>query len=153
MNLGNYVSVIFTASVLGAVCAAVAGSAFEHYIRYIAALVCILLIVYPFRSFSFSVPEESIPMQETVSQADSLQCLAGALAQEEISRVIADALYAQTGITAASVRIDMEWTEKEAVITAVTLVLEQKEQTETAAAWVEAVYGVPCHTVLEGGTP
>ena len=151
MNLGHYVSVIFTASVLGAVCAVLAGSAFEPYIRYLAALACILLIVHPFRSFSFDVPEQEASVQESAPQADSLQTLAGELAKEEICRVIKDALYVQTGITASAVCIDMEWTEQDALVTAVHLTLAQEENVRSAAEWIESTYGVPCEAVWEGG--
>ncbi len=152
MNLQHYVSVVFSASVLGAICSALAGSAFEPYIRYLVALACILLIVHPFRSFSFAIPEESIPPQESEVSSDSLQTLAGELAKEEICRAIGDALSAQTGITAREVRIDMEWMEQDAVITAVYLMLANEEQADSAVAWIERTYGVPCEAVQEGGT-
>ncbi len=151
MNLQNYISVIFAASVLGAACAALAGSTFEPYIRYLVALACILLIVHPFRSFSFAVPEEST-VQEPAVSADSLQTLAGEAAKNEICRAIGDALLSETGITASDLRIDMEWTEREAVITAVYLTVERKEDAPSAAAWVEDSYGVPCEAIWKGET-
>ena len=152
MNFGHYISVIFTASVLGAVCAVLAGSAFEPYIRYLAALACILLIVHPFRSFSFDMPEQENSLQETTPPSDSLQTLAEELAKEEICRAIGDTLYVQTGITASTVSIDMEWTEQDVLVTAVHLTLAQKEHALSAQAWIERAYGVPCEAVWEGGT-
>ena len=135
---------------LGAVCSALAGSKFEPYIRYLVALACILLIVHPFRTFSFTLPEESLS-QESLTPSDSLQTLAGDLAKEEICRVIGDALLVQTGITASDVRIDMEWTERDAVITAVYLTVADRIQADSAALWVEETYGVPCAATWEGG--
>lgn len=136
---------------LGAVCAVLAGSAFEPYIRYLVALACILLIVHPFRTFSFTPPEQGTVQENTVS-ADSLQTLAGELAKEEICRVIGETLLAQTGITATEVRIDMEWTDREAVITAVFLTVAEPSQGDTAKAWIERTYGVPCEAIWEGGS-
>ena len=148
----EYVSVIFAASVLGAVCALLAGSAFEPYIRYLASLACILLIVYPFRSFSFTYSASESSGQETLTSADTLQVLAGEMASTEICRAIGDALCAQTGITASDIRIDMEWTEQDAIITAVYLTIATQEHVSTAKAWIEQTYGVPCEAVWEGGT-
>lgn len=152
MNLQHYVSVIFTASVLGAVCAALAGSTFEPYIRYLAALACILLIVHPFRSFSFALPEEESVQAEGAVSADSLQTLAGELAETEICRAIGEMLLAQTGITACDIRIDMEWTEREAVITAVYLTVGHEADAASAEAWAEGTYGVPCEVTWKGET-
>ncbi len=152
MNLQHYVSVVFTASVLGAVCAALAGSAFEPYIRYLAALACIILIVHPFRSFSFVLPEEESMQTEGAVSADSLQTLAGELAEKEICRAIGDMLLAQTGITACDVRIDMEWTERDAVITALYLTVGHEADADTAKVWAEGTYGVPCEVTRKGET-
>lgn len=145
--LQGYFSMLLTASVLGALCAAFAGSAFEKYLRYLAALICILLVLAPFRSFDasgllrtdFSGAEVSLPEGKTLTE------LAGAHAESEVCAWIAQSLSAQTGITAAEVRIDIDWTENEPVIRAVCLVLppEEANRAEEAAAWVMDSYGVP----------
>lgn len=145
--LQGYFSMLLTASVLGALCAAFAGSAFEKYLRYLAALICILLVLAPFRSFDasellrtdFSGAEVSLPEGKTLTE------LAGAHAESEVCAWIAQSLSAQTGITAAEVRIDIDWTENEPVIRAVYLVLppEESNRAEEAAAWVMDTYGVP----------
>lgn len=154
MNLQNYVSTVFAASILGAVCATAAGGAFEKYIRYLASLVCILLIVHPFRDLSF----ESLQTPDTEASApavsgETLESLASSLAEEEISRVIASALSAETGITGAAVCIDIDWTAEEPLIHEVMLILppEEAERAEEAAAWVEKTYGVPGRIVDGGG--
>ena len=55
----QYLTVLFCGSLLGAVCAAAAGGALEKYVRYLAALLCILLIISPFRELELSfAPEE-----------------------------------------------------------------------------------------------
>ena len=79
----HYLTVLFCGSLLGAVCAAAAGGALEKYVLYLAALLCILLIVSPFRELelSFSLPEE--PSEETLPAGETLSHLAGKEAEEE----------------------------------------------------------------------
>lgn len=149
LHLQNYFSMVLTASVLGALCAAFVGSAFEKYLRYLAALICVLLVLAPFRSFDaselfptgFGSKEISLPEGKTLSE------LAGEQAESEICAYIAQCLSAETGITATDVRIDIDWTENQPVIRAVRLILkaEDAQRVEEAAAWVEKTYGVPGH--------
>jgi hypothetical protein len=147
----QYLTVLFCGSLLGAVCAAAAGGALEKYVRYLAALLCILLIVSPFRELelSFSLPEE--PSEGSLPEGESLSRLAGKEAEDEICRILAAQLSAGTGITPAEVGIDMDWTHEEGVISAVRLVLHPEDlpRAEEISAWAEASYGVPCY-VTEG---
>lgn len=146
-HLQSYFSMLLTASVLGALCAAFVGSAFEKYLRYLAALICVLLVLAPFRSFDaselfrkdFSGAETALPEGKTLSE------LAGEQAESEICAYIAQSLSEETGITAADVRIDIDWTEDRPMIRAVRLILpaEELHRAEDAAAWVEKTYGVP----------
>ena len=146
-HLQSYFSMLLAASVLGALCATFVGSTFEKYLRYLAALICILLVLAPFRSFDasrlfqtdFSDAEASLPEGKTLSE------LAGEQAESEICAYIAQCLSAETGITASDVRIDIDWTEDRPVIRAVRLILppEENHRAEEAAAWVETTYGVP----------
>ena len=152
LPLQNYFSMLLTASVLGALCSAFVGSTFEKYLRYLAALICILLVLAPFRSFDaselfrtdFSGGEISLPEGKTLSE------LAGEQAEGEICAYIAQSLSAETGITAADVRIDIDWTEDRPVIRAVRLLLptEESHRAEEAAAWVERTYGVPGYAIV-----
>lgn len=147
LPLQSYFSMLLTASVLGALCAAFAGSAFEKYLRYLAALICILLVLSPFRSFDVSsLLQPGIPYADTsLPEGKTLAELAGTYAEAEICQWITASLSSETGITAADVRIDIDWTETEPVIRAVYLILppEQAARAEEAAAWVTNTYGVP----------
>ncbi|MCH5183056.1 MAG: hypothetical protein J1E00_02680 [Oscillospiraceae bacterium] len=146
-NLQSYFSMLLTASVLGALCAAFVGSAFEKYLRYLAALICVLLVLAPFRSFDAShlFPADISGADVSLPDGKTLSELAGEQAESEICAYIAQCLSAETGITATDVRIDIDWTETQPVIRAVRLILppEDAHRTEEAAAWVEKTYGVP----------
>lgn len=144
----NYLSTLFCASVLGAVCTAFAGSGFEKYLRYLASLICILLIISPFRDFELSSRETEDTFSASVS-GDTLSDLAASVAEQKICDLIGSSLYAETGISPLSVRIDIDWTAEEPTVTAVYLTLESPAQAETAAAWTEKTYGVPVYTESE----
>lgn len=149
----QYLTVLFCGSLLGAVCTAVAGAKLEKYVRYLAALLCILLIVSPFREFELSLPEEDphSPLPEVSSPA-TLDDLARKQAEEELCRVLALQLFTGTGITPVKLCIDMDWTSEEPVVLALHLSLDPAEadRAEMISAWAEAAYGVPCY-VTEGG--
>ena len=127
LPLQGYFSMLLTASVLGALCAAFAGSAFERYLRYLASLICILLVLAPFRSFDATALFQTDVETPAVSLPDglSLQERAGAQAENEICAWISQSRSAQTGITPAEVRIDIDWTADEPVIRAVAVQIQK----------------------------
>lgn len=147
LPLQGYFSMLLTASVLGALCAAFVGSAFEKYLRYLAALICVLLVLAPFRSFDSSelFPGDLPDGEASLPEGKTLAELAGEQAENEICAYISQSLSAETGITAADVRIEIDWTESQPVIREVHLILppEEAHRAEEAAAWVEKTYGVP----------
>ncbi len=150
----QYLTVLFCGSLLGALCTAAAGARLEKYLRYLSALLCILLIVSPFREFDLEPGEEGLSAPPAPLEGETLEGLSVKLAEEELCRTIAAQLSAGTGITPVKLSIDIDWTAEEPVITAVRLFLspEENHRGEEAAAWAEAAYGVPCY-VTEGEEP
>jgi hypothetical protein len=73
--------------------------------------------------------------------------LAQAEAEKEICTAISASIAQGTGITPASLRIDIDWESPQPVITAITLVLngEDAQNGETVSLWAEQAYGVPCY--------
>lgn len=145
----HYLTVLFCGSLLGAVCTAVAGERLEKYVRYLAALLCILLIVSPFREFDLSFPGEDLqsPALPEVSAPATLDGLAEQQAESELCRILSLQLSQGTGITPTELRIDMDWTLEEPVVLALHLILAPKdgEKAGEVSAWAEAAYGVPCY--------
>ncbi len=145
----DYFAALFFASLLGAICTSLAGSKLEKYMRYLAALLCILLIISPLRDLKLSTP--SLPEEDlSVPQGNTLSELAQAEAETDICKALSTALSAGTGITPASLRIDIDWNTTEPVIHTVSVALfsgdfSRKEEVE---AWVANNYGIPC-TVTE----
>lgn len=149
----HYLTVLFCGSLLGAVCTAVAGAKLEKYVRYLASLLCILLIVSPFREFELSLPQEEEPPSSLpeVSTPATLDGLAEKQAESELCRILSLQLSQGTGITPTELRIDMDWTLEEPVVLALHLTLSpaDREKAGEVSAWAEASYGVPCY-VAEG---
>lgn len=146
--LHGYLSMLLAASVLGAVCATFAGGKFEKYLRYLASLICILLILSPFRSWSADAllqPDANGADTFSLPETDTLETRTRAMTEEQICRQIAAALSAQTGITDPTIRIDMEWTEQEAIVTAIHLTLcdTDASRAEAAMDYLTRTYGIP----------
>ena len=145
----QYLTVLFCGSLLGAVCSAVAGARLEKYVRYLAALICILLIVSPFKEFDWTFLQDDTSHEISMPQANgtTLEELAAGQAGEEICRLLSLQLSQETGITPAELRIDMDWTEQEPTVTALHLTLapEDDGMAEKIIAWAEAAYGIPCY--------
>lgn len=143
----QYLTVLFCGSLLGAICTAAAGARLEKYLRYLSALLCILLIVSPFREFELEISPEVLSSSAPVPEGETLDSLTRDLAEEELCRMIAAQLSAGTGITPAELSIDIDWTAEEPTVTAVRLSLSPEDvgRGEEAAAWAEAAYGVPCY--------
>jgi len=149
----QYLTVLFCGSLLGALCTAAAGARLEKYLRYLSALLCILLIVSPFREFDLSFPREDLqsPALPEVSAPATLDGLAEQQAESELCRILSLQLSQGTGITPTELRIDMDWTLEEPVVLALHLTLSpaDREKAGEVSAWAEASYGVPCY-VAEG---
>ena len=50
--MSGYFYVLLIASVCGAVCTVMVWGGFERYVKYIASLICVALIISPFRDFN-----------------------------------------------------------------------------------------------------
>ena len=141
----DYFSALLLASLLGAVCTSLAGGKLEKYMRYLASLLCILLIISPLRSLELSPPDLS---EDTPSapQGATLTHRAQQEAEEEICRAISASISTGTGITPTSLRIDIDWNSPQPVITALTVTLDEADlpHGEDVAHWAEQAYGVPC---------
>lgn len=156
MNLQGYFSMVLTASVLGALCVGFVGKPFEKYVKYLASLICILLILSPLRKIDIAslLRNDADQTVSLLPDAKPLKELAGAQAEEEICAQIASSLSGATGIFPRQVRIDIDWTEEEPLIRSVQFLLSEEdiERSEEAKAWAETAFGVPVTiTSDEGG--
>lgn len=146
--LRSYCAVLLAASALGGVCASLADRAFAKYLRYLTALVCVLLVISPFRSLDlpglFSTAGGTLPETETVlpSAAPSVETET----RRRLEAWFADELFSDTGIKARVTGIQIDWSEADPVIERLSFCPEApSEQTEeTILRWAQTRFGLPC---------
>lgn len=152
--LRSYCAMLVAASVLGGLCAALASRPFSGYLRYLTALICIVLIVAPFRSLDLagilsaqgSATEEAEQSGEAPPETENrVEKTADAM----LEAWFLDALFSETGIKAEAVRIEMDRSEKDPVITGLCFLLPGggKEEEDRVLRWAETKFGVPCEVL------
>ncbi|HBR31324.1 MAG: stage III sporulation protein AF [Eubacteriales bacterium] len=127
----DYFVTLLTASLLGGIIAAlVSGSSFEKYIKYIAGLVCVVIIIAPLKSFitaPFKLPDEyadaSVP-DVSVTGADEV---IGELTVSELDSYIKDILFREFGIKVPLTDIKIDWADDCMIINEITVFIESKD--------------------------
>lgn len=126
--MNGYFHTLLVASVCGAMCVSLACGGFEKYIKYICSLICICLIILPFREIdpqkikgfgeiSFSEPEPESGLYGISSQ----------LAEERAEGYINEIVFSQFGIKPESSDIKIDWTQTEPVIENITVFLSHDD--------------------------
>jgi len=128
----NYFLVLLIASVLGGVFTVLAsGSNFDKYVKYIASLICVVIIIAPLKSFisaPFEIPEayeSNIQTETSSSEVDEV------IASETITELdvyIKDIIFSEFGINTPSTNIKIDWKEDCIIITGVTVFLEKRDK-------------------------
>ena len=130
----DYFLALLTTSVIGAVCTVLAWGGFEKYIKYIASLVCILLIVSPLKSISISEITESGEI--SIYSGDDFSSLSAELTKEQVELFISDRVFSEFGIKPIYTDIFIDWAESVPTVKSITLALNaadmpQKEKIES----------------------
>ena len=124
--MNGYFYTLLVASVCGAVCVLLAWGGFEKYIKYIASLICVVLIIAPLREIdisAFDVGELEISSPESDSAEAELYTVAEQMTKQRAEKYICDIVFSEFGINAVSADIKIEWGKTEAVINGIELVL------------------------------
>lgn len=124
--MNGYFYTLLVASVCGAVCVLLAWGGFEKYIKYIASLICVVLIIAPLREIdisAFDVGELEISSSESDSAEAELYTVAEQMTKQRAEKYICDIVFSEFGINAVSADIKIEWGKTEAVINGIELVL------------------------------
>ncbi len=122
--VSNYFYILLLTSVCGAVCAVLAHGGYEKYIKYIASLICVLIMISPLRNIDISdilnVAEENISVPQIESQLyQNTLALTENSAESYISQIVFD----KFGIKPSYVNIEIVWDKEEPVIQNITLAL------------------------------
>lgn len=149
----GYFYTLLVASVCGAVCAMLAWGGFEKYIKYIASLVCIVLLISPLREIDItkaveklneaveSLPEGESPLYET----------AASLTEREAEKYLTEIVFNKFGIKPIYSDINIDWTLDEPTIQSITVALSVEDMpfADDVDAYLEQVLGGEV-TVVEG---
>ncbi len=153
--MSGYFQTLLVASVCGAVCMMLAWGGFEKYIKYIASLVCVVLIISPFRNFDLSSVDLT-DIEESSGTPDSslpdLYARAEQMTEQRSEKYISDLVFSKFGIKAVYTDIKIEWSENEAVIVGIEIAVKSDDmpQAEAIKDYLFSVLGGEVTVVEEG---
>lgn len=151
--MSGYFYVLLIASVCGAVCTVMVWGGFERYIKYIASLICVALLISPFRDLNIEQEldsYESLAAENHVSQA-GLYELAAEMTEERAEDYISQIVFSEFGIKTVATDIKIDWEENEPIIEyiSVTLASADMDMSEEAKDYLQRVLGGEVN-VVEG---
>ena len=132
----DYFLTLLTASVLGGILAVLAGgSSYEKYIKYVASLICVVIILSPLKSFistPFRLPKEyaeSSTPEVSVTGADQV---IASVTVSELDAYIKDILFIRFGIKVPVTDIKIDWADNCLIINGITVFLNSDDREYTA---------------------
>jgi hypothetical protein len=134
--MSGYFYTLLVASVCGAVCMMLAWGGFEKYIKYIASLICVALLISPLREIDISsVVSDSLDYSQAESDSSmtDLYAISEQMTERTAEKYIRDIVFSEFGINAVSADIKIEWGKTEAVINGIDLVLSNDDMRQADA--------------------
>lgn len=134
--MSGYFYTLLVASVCGAVCMMLAWGGFEKYIKYIASLICVALLISPLRRIDISGTLDGAldsSYTENDSSALDLDKVSEQMTEQKAEKYITDLVFSEFGINAVSADIKIEWGKTEAVINGIDLVLSNDDMRQADA--------------------
>ena len=128
--MSDYFYTLLVASVCGTVCMMLAWGGFERYIKYIASLICVVLLISPLREIDISAAlSDSLDhsQAEPDSSVADLYAISEQMTENTAEKYIRDIVFSEFGINAVSADIKIEWGKTEAVIKNIDLVLTRND--------------------------
>lgn len=125
--MNGYFYTLLVTSVCGAVCALLASGGYEKYIKYIASLICVLVMISPFRNIDikditdnasggFSLPETS---------QSQLYKTSAEMTEERAETYINEIVFNKFGIKPLSTDIKIDWGKEEPIIENISVFLSK----------------------------
>ncbi len=144
--MNGFFYTLLVTSVCGAICSALSVGGFEKYLKYIASLVCVCVIVSALRNVDFSDYfdsnngfSESFP--ET---SEGLYPLATEIAEERTEAYISEIVFSKFGINTVGCDIKIDWAQDEPVIEFIRVFLDNenlKRKNDVTAYLAETLGG------------
>lgn len=124
--MSGYFYTLLVASVCGAVCMMLVWGGFEKYIKYIASLICVVLLISPLREIDIiAFTEDAFENSDVENGAhgSDLYAISERITEQSAEKYICDIVFSEFGINAVDTDIKIEWGKTEAVITGINMVL------------------------------
>ena len=132
--MSGYFYTLLVASVCGAMCVALSFGGFEKYIKYICSLVCICLMIVPFREIDIEAIKDSYEISFSEQEGESsLYAVSSQLAEERAESYITEIVFSQFGIKPLSTDIKIDWTQTEPLIEDITVSLSHEDMQKAEA--------------------
>lgn len=130
-SMKGYFYMLLITAVCGGACSVLAWGGFERYIKYIVSLVCILIMILPFKSVDISEITENLQPEAEISETQlqtGLYKTSAELTEKQAKEYISQIVLSKFGIKPAYTHIKIDWTEKEAVIREITVGLPRNHE-------------------------
>ena len=127
--MNGYFYVLVVTAVCGGICSVLVEGGFEKYIKYIAALVCTLVMITPLKDLDMDFESQEFwDLEEVFSDSGTeLYPLAAEMTEIRGEEYISQMVFSQFGIKALSVDIKIDWGQTEPVIQDIEVVLPKEE--------------------------
>lgn len=126
----GYFYTLLITSVCGALCAILASGGFERYIKYIASLVCVAVMIAPLRNLNMSQELDKIQTEMAFPEENSESLLyktAAEMTETNAEEYICEIVFNEFGIKPIGCNIKIDWEQEEAIIENITLTLNKTE--------------------------
>ncbi len=153
-GMKEYFYTLLITSVCGAICTMLAWGGFEKYIRYVASLICVALIITPFRNIDVSNIADSVTQEmsnELSEKTSDLYLLASDMTEERAEEYISQIVFGRFGINTVYSDIKIDWDKEEPTIESICVALKQEDMNKANSAqdYLVGVLGGEV-TVVEG---
>lgn len=127
--MNGYFYTLLTASVCGVLCTMLVKGGFEKYIKYIAALICAVIIITPIASIDLSsLTDAANEISDSLpSQPTDLYGLSGKMTEERTEEYISELLFNKFGIKPIYSDIKIDWEPETAVVQKITVALSESD--------------------------
>ncbi len=128
--MNGYFYTLLVASVCGAVCSTLAWGGFEKYIKYIASLVCVCLMISPFRDIDIDSAidfDEKLISVSAPETEGGLYTIAYGMTETRTEEYISEIVFAKFGIKPVYADIKIDWATNEATITDISVALSKQD--------------------------
>ncbi len=125
----GYFYILILTSVVGSVCAMLASGGFEKYIKYIAALICALMILAPLKGLSGGIDtdltEEFISESETYE--NGLYSMSAEMTEQMTEGYISETVFSEFGIKPLYSIININWDADEPTVESIKTALSKED--------------------------